>query len=529
MSKPNVSEGLKQPGKRVGKAYRILIIDDDKDFVDYQTILLTGHGYNVKAANTATQALLIEAEFKPQLALIDLVLDKENGIDVLDALLAKNQEICCLMITGREEIGSALLALRHGAVDYLSKSVSTDELFLALNRATEKIQLRQEKQEIEYVSRAKSEFLTRMSHELRTPMNAILGFGQLMQINNENFNDEQKEGIGHIMVAGRHLLQLINEVLDIAKVDAGEMSLSTESVSFNDVLDSALLLVKPLAMNNGVTIQPVNSCTRCAVMADIQRLKQVFVNLLSNAVKYNRKGGQVKIHCNLINKINSGDHQAMVHIAFTDTGVGIKRADHNKVFEPFQRVSLRGENIEGSGIGLTITKRMVELMDGNIGFESEYGKGSTFWIELPFAGEHETGISTVQETNVQIGAAIIAEKAKVILYIEDNPTNLTLVERILKKYSPYSLLSAGTAERGIDVAKEQKPDLILMDIDLPGMSGYEALDVLQACEETSHIPIIAVSAHAMSEHIEKGQQSAFKAYVTKPIDVNELLRVLDEY
>ena len=529
MSKQQVLEKAIAAGKQANSRYRILIVDDDKDFVEYQTTFLQGHNYIVMAASTAEQALQIQAEFQPQLALIDLVLEKENGIDVLDALLAVDRDIGCLMITGREEIGSALLALRHGAVDYLSKSVSTDELLSAFERAGEKIQLRQEKQEIEYANKAKSEFLARMSHELRTPMNAILGFGQLLQIDNVNLNDEQKVGIDHILVAGRHLLQLINEVLDIAKVDAGKMSLSTESISFNGVLDSALLLVEPLAINNGVIIQPVDTRTGCSVMADVQRLKQVFVNLLSNAVKYNRKGGQVKISCKLVDTIDSDSRPAMAHIAITDTGVGIKQEDHTKIFEPFQRVSLRGENIEGSGIGLTITKKMVELMDGNIGFESEYGKGSTFWIELPFAGENETGITDTELTHKPISTVLKAEKEKVILYIEDNPANLTLVESILKKYSPYTLLSAGTAERGIDVARVQLPDLILMDIDLPGMDGYEALEVLQAGAETSRIPVVAVSAHAMPEHIAKGEQSAFKEYLTKPIDVSELLRVLEEY
>ena len=513
--------------RQIDSGYRILLIDDDLDFSNYQSTILENSGYTVRTASSAAQAMQIRAEFQPQLALIDLVLEGENGIDVLDALLTVDPQICCLMITGRETIESALLALRHGAVDYLSKSVSTDELLKAIERATEKVQLRQEKQVIEYANKAKSEFLARMSHELRTPLNAILGFGQLLQLDDENLNEEQVAGIDHILVAGRHLLQLINEVLDISKVDVGEMSLSIESISFKDVLESALLLVKPLATKHSVIIDPVDSSTCCSVMADLQRLKQVFVNLLSNAVKYNRQGGQVYISCRQLECVDSDT--AMIRIEISDTGVGIKREDFQKVFEPFQRISLRGENIEGSGIGLTISKKMTELMAGSIGFESEYGKGSTFWIELPSAEACATDRTVMPAIPERAPRETPSAQAKVILYIEDNPANFSLIESLLKKHRHYTLLSANTAERGIDVAKDQQPDLILLDIDLPGMDGYEALDILSVHKQTAHIPVVAVSAHAMPEHIKQGRQSAFKEYVTKPIEVDALLRVLEQY
>ncbi|MDH5447107.1 MAG: response regulator [Gammaproteobacteria bacterium] len=382
------------------------------------------------------------------------------------------------------------------------------------------------KREADYANKAKSEFLTRMSHELRTPMNAILGFGQLLELDNNKLNEEQKAGIGHIMVAGRHLLHLINEVLDIAKVDAGKMSISIENVAFSDVIESALLMVNPLAIKYGVTIHAIENTSCCTLKGDLQRLKQVFVNLLSNAVKYNRKGGDVRLSYHRVAEHNNDKNIAMMYIAITDTGVGIKQEDQRKVFEPFQRLSLRGENIEGSGIGLTITRKMVELMGGNIGFESEYGKGSTFWVELPLADDcaivEEKGSTEKAELEHR------ASGQKTILYIEDNPANTTLVETILKKYSNYTLLTATNAEAGIDVAKEQLPDIILMDVDLPGMSGIEAMKVLSEDNSTALIPVIAVSAHALPEHIAKGEKAGFRQYITKPIDVSELLAVIEK-
>jgi len=354
-----------------------------------------------------------------QVGVLQLSIDLKSQLDEISRSITQ-LEIFALLIFGvvsvmaviwqNRLIRSPLLKLQRAA-DNLAKGnfnvelpkVSKDEVghltqaFESmrdqLKRAQESLEIRVKKrthdlilakEEADSANKSKSEFIARMSHELRTPLNAVLGFGQLLQMDDDNLNDEQRIAIEHIMIGGRHLLQLINEVLDIARVDAGEMELTIETAPLNDVMDTALLLIRPLALNQGVTLNMPSLTPECCVRADLQRLVQVLVNLFSNAVKYNRKGGEVTVDCAVVMRDNSGSRKRMLHITVTDTGVGIREEDYDKVFEPFQRFTLQAENIEGTGVGLSITKKMVELMGGYIGFESQYNKGSTFWVELPF-------------------------------------------------------------------------------------------------------------------------------------------------
>ncbi|MDH5327818.1 MAG: PAS domain S-box protein [Gammaproteobacteria bacterium] len=387
---------------------------------------------------------------------------------------------------------------------------------------TAQAQILAAKEEAEFANHAKSHFLARMSHELRTPLNAILGFGQLLQINTDNFTEDQKEGVQHIMEGGQHLLHLINDVLDITTVDAGEMKLAIKPVNIRNTLDSCLLILKPLAEKHRVTLAPLGSDCDCHVYADQQRLKQVFINLISNAIKYNREGGTVSIQC-LASPMSSTTTSTTtpsqitpppaIRISVQDTGIGIKMADQEKIFEPFQRITLSVEHIDGTGIGLNITKKMVELMQGSIGCDSEYQKGSTFWCELPAAS---IGAKATFSEN---------ELALNILCIEDNPANSRLMQEIFAQTTACHLVCAETAEKGIEIAQLQQPDIILMDIDLPGMAGVEAAEILRNFSNTKHIPIVGVSGF-LEQCLEEQQLTRFDAYLTKPINVDELLQTI---
>lgn len=387
--------------------------------------------------------------------------------------------------------------------------------------------LEQAKKDAETANQAKSDFLSSMSHELRTPLNAILGFTQLLEMDPRYpLNEAQKESTEHILKGGNHLLELINQVLELAKIEAGKMSLSIEPVSISNLLDESIPMVEPMAEKRNITINVNNEdCTDVAVMADLTRIKQVLLNLLSNAVKYNTQGGSISVNI-------SKKDDAYVHIAVSDTGPGIPNDKQDGIFQPFNRLGHETSEIEGTGIGLVIAREMIHLMKGDIGFESEIGKGSTFWIEIPLA--KQTSESTIEAIQAQVGepeqyGTIGAKDTDyTVLYIEDNKANLQLMEKVLRMMSNINLITANDAELGLKMAAQQQPDIILLDINLPGMDGYEALERLKISELTSSIPVIAVTAQATKSEITRGRHAGFKGYVTKPIQVQVLIDAITE-
>ena len=367
---------------------------------------------------------------------------------------------------------------------------------------------------------AKSEFLSSMSHELRTPLSAILGFAQLMESASPQPSVSQKRSIEQILKAGWYLLDLINEILDLALIESGKLSLSLEPMSLNDVMHECQSMMEPQAQKHGISMEFPRLETPCFVKADRTRVKQVLINLLSNAVKYNTPGGVVVVDC-------IASTPGRMHISVKDTGKGLTPESLAQLFQSFNRLGQGVNGEEGTGIGLVVSKRLVELMGGDIGVESTVGKGSVFWIELNLTAEPQfaAGAATLTaaaHAPVQAGAPV-----RTVLYVEDNPANLMLVEDLIARRSDIRLLSAPDGIRGIAIAHASRPDVILMDINLPDISGIEALRILTEDSATAHIPVVALSANAMPRDIEKGIKGGFFRYLTKPIKVNEFMDTLD--
>ena len=387
------------------------------------------------------------------------------------------------------------------------------------------LELEETKKEAEEANKAKSSFLSSMSHELRTPLNAIIGFGQVLESDpSDSLGDNQQESVGQILKSGEHLLELINEILDLSQIEAGKISLTIEPVPLDEVIEEAVELVQTTAGKFDVTVvndAGAESESDIYVVADQLRLKQVLLNLLSNGIKYNQPGGTVTVQV----VSSAKQHQ----IAIKDTGIGIKEEDINALFEPFNRLGAQAMNIEGTGIGLTITKRLVEVMKGSLEIQSTHGEGTTVTVTLP-AGNLPPDIETDQLENDNVAAAkTVRGKESTILYVEDNYVNVKLVESILSRRPDIRLIVARTGKEGIELAERELPSLILMDINLPDISGIEAFNQIRKKKATSGIPVVGVSADAMLDVVEKRQIEGFKNYITKPFRIDHFLSVIDSY
>ncbi len=366
----------------------------------------------------------------------------------------------------------------------------------------------------------KSAFLASMSHELRTPLNAILGFAQLIESGSPSPTLTQKRSLEQILRAGWYLLELIDEILDLAQIDSGRIMLSMEPVSLLEVISDCLAMVGPQADKGGIalTCAPVESAY--FIEADRTRTKQVLINLLSNALKYNRPGGAVFVACTVVAPDS-------IRINIQDSGFGMTSEQLAQLFQPFNRLGRESGPVEGTGIGLVVTKRLIELMGGAIGVNSTFGEGSAFWIEFklttaPQFEMQETGNKVPEPRPVSDGTP-----KRTLLYVEDNPANLELIEQLVARRSDLRMLSAADGNLGIEFARAHQPDVILMDINLPGISGLEAMKILRADPLTAHIPIIAVSANALPRDIKMCLALGFFDYLTKPIMLNEFMRTLD--
>ena len=388
------------------------------------------------------------------------------------------------------------------------------------------LDLARQKIEVEKSSAAKSEFLSSMSHELRTPMNAILGFAQLLDYNpREPLSFTQKTSVKSILKGGSHLLELIDKVLELNKIEAGKLSLNVDHVSTRNVVDESLDLVRSRADVEGVDlIDQTIGHDLPPLWTDSTRLTQVLLNLLSNAVKYNRKNGSVTLTAREM----SGQ---MLRISVSDTGKGIPTEKQGDLFKPFERLGREAGNIEGTGIGLTITRQIIELLGGKIGYESDEGKGSIFWVDVPISNRQLDNLKGIEAAIPISGEAERKNDdspVRTILYVEDNPENMRLMEAIVGQMGNAKLLTAYNAELGFDLATKEKPDLILMDINLPGMNGFEALKQFQDTTGTKDIPVIAISAAAMTKDIEMGMKAGFRDYITKPLNVPVFIQTIEK-
>jgi signal transduction histidine kinase/ActR/RegA family two-component response regulator len=367
---------------------------------------------------------------------------------------------------------------------------------------------------------AKSDFLSSMSHELRTPLNAILGFAQLIESGTPIPTIAQKRNLDQILKAGWYLLELINEILDLALIESGKAMLSFEPVSLAEVMLECRAMIEPQAHKRGIDMTFPRFELPYFVSADRTRVKQVLINLLFNAIKYNKPQGTVAVEYALI-------APQEIRICVRDTGVGLTAEQLGQLFQPFNRLGKESGAEEGTGIGLMVTKQLVELMGGTIGVESTSGVGSVFWFELGLATGPLLAIPEAEHAVPLLVPVPDGAAQRTVLYVEDNPANLELVEQLIGRRSDLRLLSAADANLGIEFARVYQPAVILMDINLPGISGIEALKILHADPLTAHIPVIAISANAVPRYIETALAAGFSDYLTKPIKVNEFMDTLD--
>ncbi len=393
--------------------------------------------------------------------------------------------------------------------------VQSSELIVEKNA-----RLREAKEQSERADLAKNEFLSRMSHELRTPLNSILGFAQVLQMS-DGLPKRSPECVQHILNGGHHLLRLIDEVLDIARIESGRLPLSVEPVLVSDAVSQTLEMVRPIAESRGIHLA-CDTSRHCQqhVMADRQRLRQVLLNLLSNSIKYNQPNGSVRISCQAENK-------NMLRIKVEDTGIGIAPQDQARLFAPFERLAAAQTDVEGTGLGLALSKHLIQAMGGSIGLVSHLGKGSTFWIDLPVA---EAPVERVrrQEVLIVLPPDPVPQSLRV-LCIEDNLANVQLIEHVLSFRSQVKLLTAMQGRLGLELASENRPDLILLDLHLPDLKGDVVLRELRTDPRTRDIPTIMISADATPGEIQRLRDAGATDYLTKPLDVKKLLHILDEH
>ncbi len=484
--------------------------------------IITDVNKQMEALTGCTRDELIGAPFK------NYFTDPERAEAGIKRVLSGNK-VTDYELTARARDGKETV-VSYNATTFHDRDRKLQGVFAAARDVTERkrfertlqennVELERARAAAEKANLAKSDFLSSMSHELRSPLNAILGFAQLINSDSPPPTPSQTASIDQILHAGWYLLELINEILDLAQIESGKLALSREPTSLAEVMLECQAMIEPQAQKRGVTLTFPQSGIPAYVEADRTRLKQVLINLLSNAIKYNQANGTVVVEC-----VRSTPERTRVSVR--DNGAGLSPDMLLQLFQPFNRLGQERSAEEGTGIGLVMSKRLIELMGGLIGVESTVGSGSVFWFELNSAVEPQLVVET-PETAAITAQVRHGEQLRTLLYVEDNPANLKLIEQLIARRSDIRLLSARDGNLGIQLARAHQPAVILMDINLPGISGIEALAILREDPATAHIPVLALSANAMPRDIEKGLQAGFFRYLTKPIRVNEFMETLE--
>jgi PAS domain S-box-containing protein len=485
--------------------------------------IITDVNRQMEALTGCTRDELIGAPFKSYFT------DPERAEAGIKLVLSE-KKVTDYELTARARDGKETV-VSYNATTFYDRDRTLKGVFAAARDVTERKRLDQALQETnvelesakfaaEKANLAKSDFLSSMSHELRTPLSAILGFAQLIESGSPPPTTSQKRSIDQILQSGWYLLELINEILDLALIESGKLSLSLEPMSLTEVMHECRAMIEPQAQKRGISVAFPQFEIRYFVKADRTRVKQVLINLLSNAVKYNKVGGAVVVDC-------IASTPGRIRICVKDTGEGLTLDKLTQLFQPFNRLGKEVGAEEGTGIGLMVSKRLVELMGGVIGVESTVGKGSVFWIDLNLTAEPQPAAGAAEPTAVAQAQVQADAQLRTLLYVEDNPANLMLVEDLIARRPDIRLLTAMDGEHGVEIARASRPDVILMDINLPGISGIKALRILAEDPATAHIPVVALSANAIPRDIEKGLEAGFFRYLTKPIKVKEFMDTLD--
>ena len=485
--------------------------------------IITDVNKQMEALTGCTRDELIGAPFK------NYFTDPERAETTIKLVLSEkkvtNYELTARARDGKETVVS------YNATTFYDRDRKLQGVFAAARDVTESkrldqvlqeknVELENAKSTAEKANLAKSDFLSSMSHELRSPLNAILGFAQLISSDSPAPTASQMASIDQILHAGWYLLELINEILDLAQIESGKLSLSLEPISLAEVMVECQAMIEPQANKRGIRMTFPQFDVPHYVSADRTRLKQVLINLLSNAIKYNQANGTVAVDC-----VWSSSER--VRISVKDTGPGLSPDMLTQLFQPFNRLGRERTTEEGTGIGLVMSKRVVELMGGVIGVESASGVGSVFWFELSSAAAPQFARGDAEPTSTPEAQIQQGVPVRTLLYVEDNPANLKLVEQLIARHPDMRLLSAGDGNLGIQLARANHPDVILMDINLPGISGIEAMRILREDPVTAHIPVVALSANAMPRDIEMGLKAGFFRYLTKPIKIPEFMETVN--